>query len=713
VTNKTLTLGATYKFDLLKLHGYFIDNKIDGSTGMNGYQLGVTVPVGSGEMAFAVQRRNMSDAANSDAQLVALRYTHFLSKRTSAYVSGGRQTNRGNAASGRDEWTSQRPARWRGRTLLPCRLASSTCSKRLYSLAGTSRKVESGTHDCVPDPAGNAQCSFDRVKKFDYIIVGAGSAGCVLANRLTQDPGCNVLLIEAGKRPTGLLRDMPAALFKMMAGRPDLNWNFVSEPEAGLCGRTLPVPRGKTLGGSSQINGLVYARGHWRDYEDWAQSGASGWDYRGVLPYFRRMESSWAGSNEFRGAEGPLGVSSPTDAALMYDIYRDAASQAGYPVTDDYHGRQAEGFTRIELTTRRGRRSSTLLAYLADAMKRPNLTVVSDAQTTQMLIERGRANGVEYVQNGRPQKVHCEREVLLSAGAYGSPQILMLSGIGPADELRENGITPLVDLPGVGKNLMEHPLVWIHFQARSKTMVEQLRFDRAALNALRWGLKGDGLFATNCCAGHLFAQSEPGLDRADLQLSCFALDKNAKPWFPLLKPRAPDGLGLMIQTIRNDSRGRVALASSDPLAAPRISLNVMAVPSDVDRMLRGIAIGRNLFAQPALSKFGVTEDAPGPACQDRDALEKYIRNVCATSAHPVGTCKMGQDSMAVVDEQLRVRGVQGLRVIDASIMPTIPGGNTNAAAIMIGERGADLVRGQVLPPSDLPSLEGVFAESSM
>jgi len=534
----------------------------------------------------------------------------------------------------------------------------------------------------------------------DYVIVGAGSAGCVLAHRLSAEPDTSVLLLEAGGPTTGVFKDMPIA-FPRYVLRRDLNWNYLSEPEAYADNRIIEVPRGKALGGSSAIYGMVYARGHRLDYDDWARAGLTGWSYADVLPYFRLSERSWLGEGKYHGGKGPLEVCIPKDN-LMYEELRTATISAGYPVTDDVHGERGEGLQRNEMVVTRGRRGSVARQFLRPVMHRSNLTVVSKAQATRVLFEGTRAVGVEYLKDGQVHVTRARREVILSGGAYGSPQLLMLSGIGPADVLSKHGIKPLVDLPGVGKNLIEHPFLPVTWRALPETFECMLRADRAAVSVLRWALFGTGPFATNGAAGSIFLRTAPGLDRPDMQLICPAVQNSAGDvWYPFLtKPRHT--LVCAISMIRQDSRGHMTLRSANPLDPPRITFNLFQEQSDVDRMIRGIRAARAIYNSAPLSGFHAEETLPGDSVRSDAALEKFVRSVGAITQHPVGTCRMGteRDAGAVVDTELRVRGVQALRVIDASVMPDIPGGNTNAPAIMIAEKGADAIRGRRLPPAE-------------
>ncbi|MGH8219454.1 MAG: GMC family oxidoreductase [Steroidobacteraceae bacterium] len=535
------------------------------------------------------------------------------------------------------------------------------------------------------------------------MIAGAGSAGCVLASRLTEDRDTTVLLLEAGGPPRGLFLDMPVA-FPTYASSRQLNWGYMSEPEPGLGGRSIPVLRGKVLGGSSTINGMVYARGHRRDYDDWLAMGLEGWGYRDVLPYFKRSERSWLGEGPYHGASGELEVTVPDAACVLSDLVGASARAAGYPVTQDYHGESAEGFMRMEMTvTRRGRRASTARAFLYPAMRRRNLAVRTGALVTRVLLDHGRAVGIEYVLDGRKTSVRAEREVVLAGGVYGSPQILLLSGLGPAAELHATGIEPLHDLPGVGRNLIEHPLTFTLNAARPRTFLKHLRLDRAALSVLRWALLGTGPFATNACAGNLFLRTEPGLDRPDMQLTCPAGGSAAEPgariWYPLLAKPPDHGLAVAVSMIREASRGTVTLRSANPADPPRILFNLFTEPGDVARMIRGIRAAREVYAQEPLRSLVLREIMPGPERTSDTDLERYVRETGQITQHPVGTCRMGLDANAVVDGELKVCGIERLRIIDASVMPNVPGGNTNAPTIMVAEKGADLIRGKRLAPA--------------
>ena len=532
----------------------------------------------------------------------------------------------------------------------------------------------------------------DTRKGVDYIIIGAGSAGCVVANRLSADPACRVLLLEAGGSDEHLLLKMPLAFLKAMF-QPGFIWNYRSEQEPHLNGRTLWLPRGKVLGGTSSINGMFYMRGHSVDYDTWKGLGCTGWGYRDVLPYFRKMETSWRGANEYHGDSGPLSVVPIDTRRLLHEPLMQSAAAAGFRTSEDLHGEIEEGFARGEVTIdRQGRRASTSRAFLHPVMGRKNLTVQANALTNKVLIEGNRAVGVEYVRNGRVQRAYADREVIVCAGAYNSPQLLMLSGIGPADQLRQHAIAPLVDLPGVGGNLSEHARAPVEFEAREPvTFLNELRLDRVALSVARWALFGSGTFATQINSCNVVVRTAKELAQPDVQLMCNPVRMDAKMWFPGIGVRQEHRITSDVVLLHPRSRGRVSLRSADPRDPPRIQLNLLAERADIETLMRGIAVARDIYRTEPQARLTGREIRPGAELTSAAQLESYIRETAAVTQHPVGTCAMGTGPHAVVDPRLCVRGVEGLRVADASIMPTVPGGNTNAACIMIGEKAADLI----------------------
>ena len=536
---------------------------------------------------------------------------------------------------------------------------------------------------------------------YDYIVVGAGSAGCVLAARLTEDRDCRVLLLEAGGKDDHLYLRMPIGFLKAMFS-PQFGWGYMSEPEPNLNGRSLWLPRGKVLGGSSSINGMFYMRGHPRDYDTWRQMGCEGWGYADVLPYFKRMETSWRGPGKYHGGSGPLHVVPIDTRKLLHEPLMQAAPRAGYPVSQDLHAELPEGFARGEVTIdRRGRRSSASRAYLHPAMARPNLVVETGALTHRVLVEKGRAVGVEYSRDGQVHQVRAEREVILAGGAYNSPQLLMLSGIGPADELRAQGVDPVLDLPGVGKNLSEHPAVMLQFAAtRPVTFLKELRYDRAMLSAMQWALFGTGPFATQINSCNIVIRTTPELEQPDVQIMCNPVRMDAALWFPGLTKQLEHHFSVGVVLLHPHSRGEVTLRSASPADLPKVQLNIMGSPAEFEIMRRGIREARRIYRTEPQGSLTGRETMPGADVDTDEALDAFIRERAEVTQHPVGTCKMGHDPMAVVDPQLRVRGIEGLRVADASIMPTVPGANTNASVIMIGELASDLIRGRRLPAEE-------------
>ncbi|MEH3107370.1 MAG: GMC family oxidoreductase N-terminal domain-containing protein [Sphingomonas fennica] len=534
-------------------------------------------------------------------------------------------------------------------------------------------------------------------KRYDYVIVGAGSAGCVIAARLTEDPAVSVLLLEAGGRDRQFFYRLALGFHSWRY--PHTSWNYLSEPEPHLNGRRLPLPRGKVLGGSSTINAMLYSRGHPADYDLWRQMGCEGWGYADVLPYFRRSETNWRGEGPYHGGSGPLQVGRIDTRRLLHDPVMAAAKARGYPIVDDHHAAEHEGFGPGDTTTtKRGRRSSAARAYLHPAMRRPNLTVVTEARADRIAFAGKRATGVHYSTPAGPAFAEAGREVILSGGVYNSPQLLMLSGIGPADHLRETGIEPIADLPGVGRNISEHAAYWLDFKANGPvSFLSELRADKVALATLQWALFGRGLLASQANSAHAEIRSREGLAQPDLQIYFNPVRPDAKPWFPGIVARQEDRLNCVVCLLSPDSRGWMELASADPADKPKITLNLLSTPRDVAVLVRSVRMMRDLYATPPLRDLIAEELTPGRAVESDAEIEAFLRANLITTHHSVGTCRMGHDAEAVVDPALRVRGFEGLRVCDASIMPTVPGGNTNAPSIMVGEKAADLIRGQRLP----------------
>jgi choline dehydrogenase len=534
------------------------------------------------------------------------------------------------------------------------------------------------------------------------VIVGAGSAGAVLAARLTEDPAVRVLLLEAGGGADHWLIRMPLGFLKALR-QPRYTWPYWTEPEPQLNDRKLILPRGRLLGGSSSINGMVFMRGHSADFDRWAQMGCQGWSYADVLPYFRKMERSWRGASDLHGGDGPLTVSPNATKWLLHDELMAAAKAAGHPLTDDIHAGDEEGVGKVELTIDgRGRRASTYAAYLKPAMRRPNLTVRTEALTRRVLTQGKRATGVEYRHDGALRTALAQREVILSGGSYNSPQLLMLSGIGPAAHLRDMGIALVHDLPGVGQSLSEHPRVPVLFEASPVTFVNELRLDRAVASVLRWYLLGTGPFARQVNSANPVLRTDPRLAQPDIQLWCNPVTLDAHLWFPGFRKAPPHKLTADVILLHPESRGQVFLKSPQAEDHVGIRLNLFSAPADFATARAGIRIARRIYATPPQAGITGAEIMPGAQAQSDAELDAHIRATAATTQHPLGTCRMGAGPMAVVDPQLRVIGMEGLRVIDASVMPDETGGNINAPTIMIAERAADIIKGHVLPADELP-----------
>ncbi|MEX0954948.1 MAG: choline dehydrogenase [Rhizobiaceae bacterium] len=533
--------------------------------------------------------------------------------------------------------------------------------------------------------------------KYDYIIVGAGSAGCVLANRLSADPSNRVLLLEAGGRDGNPLFRLPMLMGKLFQSGI-YNWHYHTEPEPHLNERSLYWPRGKALGGSSTINGMIYVRGNRHDYDRWSQLGLPGWSYEDVLPAFRRSEGHIQREDEYHNGEGELTVCRARGKNMLHDVFVKAGTEAGYRSNDDFNGADQEGFGKFDFTIRDGKRWSTSFAFLRPVLSRPNLTVETEALAKRIVVENGRAVGLEYAQRGQDRTAHATREVVLASGTVNSPQLLMLSGIGPAQELAEHGIESVHNLPGVGKNLQDHvDCVMVWECPKPVTLYGDLRADKLVLSVIQGMLLGSGVVTTFPYESGAFLKSRDGLDAPDIQLHFMpALEKTANLHFPnpFRKKQAVEanhGFTLRVGPVNPESRGEITLHSADPQDKPRIRANYLQSDFDLHTMIAGIRMTREIISQKAFGPYRGNELAPGPAIDDDAELESWLRATAMTTFHPVGTCKMGNDPMAVVDARLKIHGIEGLRVADASIMPIISSGNTNAPAIMIGERASDFI----------------------
>ncbi|CAM3819355.1 choline dehydrogenase [Parendozoicomonas haliclonae] len=533
---------------------------------------------------------------------------------------------------------------------------------------------------------------------YDYIIVGAGSAGCVLANRLTEDATNRVLLLETGGSDKSIFIQMPTALSIPM-NTEKYAWQFETEPEPFLDNRRMHCPRGKVLGGSSSINGMVYVRGHAKDFDEWQQHGAQGWDYANCLPYFRKAETWAFGGDDYRGDSGPLGVNNGNEMKNpLYPTFIKAGVQAGYQETGDYNGERQEGFGPMHMTVKNGRRWSTANAYLRPAMKRPNLTVMTHALVHKVLLEGKTAKGVRFEKGGKVQDVKASKEVILSAGSVGSPHILQLSGIGPKAVLEEAGIELKHELPGVGENLQDHLEFYFQFKCEQPiTLNGKLNLFSKGLIGTEWILNKSGLGATNHFESCGFIRSKEGVEWPDLQYHFLpaAMRYDGRSAF--------DGHGFQVHIGHNKpkSRGWIRARSADPKDKPTIQFNYLEREEDREGFRACVRLTREIINQPAFDAYRGDEIQPGAAVQTDDEIDAFVRQAVESAYHPSCSCPMGTDAMAVVDPEARVHGIERLRVVDSSIFPTIPNGNLNAPTIMVAERAADLIRGKVLPAADV------------
>jgi choline dehydrogenase/4-pyridoxate dehydrogenase len=532
--------------------------------------------------------------------------------------------------------------------------------------------------------------------EFDYIIVGAGSAGCTLAGRLTEDSNIRVLLLEAGPWDSDFWLKLPLGWGKVYKERL-YDWHYDTEPETYAGNRKMEVARGKVIGGSSSTNAMAYVRGNRGDFDRWSENGAAGWSYKEVLPYFKKQESWEGGETQYRGGAGPLTTRRSRYTDPLVDSYIEAAEQAGHSFNEDYNAGEQDGFARMQATIRHGRRCSPSVADQRPALQRKNLSVEVNALANRVVFEGSRAIGVEYRQGGETRVAHAAKEVLLCGGTINSPQLLMLSGVGAPDELTAQDIEVKAALPGVGKNLQDHVAALVVYGRNGGGPVQKnLRLDRIALALAQGAMFGTG-FTTDLPGGLIGFVKTPRANRLpDAQLLFIAGPLGAGPYLPPFKPAFEDTFACRIVVLRPESRGTILLASADPATHPHIRQNLLATDGDWQTLKAAVSMFDEVARQPALKPFIARQIAPGPNVKTDAQFETFIRNSVVTTHHPCGTCKMGPESdpMAVVDPQLRVRGVENLRVVDASVFPDIIGANINAAVIMIAERAADLIRGR-------------------
>ncbi|MCG7638612.1 choline dehydrogenase [Alteromonas sp. CNT1-28] len=538
------------------------------------------------------------------------------------------------------------------------------------------------------------------MQTFDYIIVGAGSAGCVLANRLSENPKHKVLLLETGGSDKSIFIKMPTALSIPM-NTDKYAWQFNTEKEPYLNNREMHCPRGKVLGGSSSINGMVYVRGHAKDFDEWEAHGAEGWNYQACLPYFQKAETWYKGNDAYRGGNGELGVNNGNEMKNpLYTAFIKAGEQAGYDITSDYNGKQQEGFGPMHMTVKDGVRSSASREYLDPVKSRKNLTIVTGALVTKVVLEDKVAKGVEYVVNGKTETAATSNEVILSAGSIGSPHILQLSGIGDKDILEKAGVDVKHHLPGVGQNLQDHLEFYFQYKCKQPiTLNRKLGLISKGLIGARWLLNRSGLGATNHFESCAFIRSKADVEWPDIQYHFLpaAIRYDGKSAF--------DGDGFQVHVGHNKpkSRGSVTLQSANPTVPPKILFNYLQHPDDIEGFRACVRLTREIIAQSAFDDFRDGEIQPGEHIQTDEEIDAFVREAVESAYHPSCSCKMGEDEMAVVDSQTNVHGIEGLRVVDSSIFPTIPNGNLNAPTIMVAEKAADIILGKpALPPQNVP-----------